>query len=409
MSLTQSPSVPQQDSEETFDRIVEEGEQRLGRTWTGLAATGVLGGLDVGVGVLALLLVEHYTHSVLLAGLAFGIGFIALTLARSELFTEGFLVPVAAVVAGRSTVTALLRLWGVTAVANLVGGWVVTGLVMAAYPDLRETARTSASFYVDLGLGWRAFTLALLGGMVITLMTHLQHSTDSDGVRLVPAVVMAFLLGAGKLNHAIVVSLLCFAALHAGASFGYADWLGVLAMATVGNMIGGLGLVTALRLLQVPHKVVAERVGPGRAPDASDLLAQLLLQAGQPGVPGRLAGERSARAASVAVRLSPAASASTRKRRVGSASASLALPHARVLLHQPSSEGGGQASDIEIQAREILRTRVLLERMLAEHTGRDEEQVRADIEGDKILAAEEAVAYGLVDEVIGSRKRSLGG
>ena len=61
------------------------------------------------------------------------------------------------------------------------------------------------------------------------------------------------------------------------------------------------------------------------------------------------------------------------------------------------------------QAREILRTRVLLERMLAEHTGRDEEQVRADIERDKILTAEEAVAYGLVDEVIGSRKRSLGG
>ena len=68
-----------------------------------------------------------------------------------------------------------------------------------------------------------------------------------------------------------------------------------------------------------------------------------------------------------------------------------------MLLHQPSSEGGGQASDIEIQAREILRTRVLLERMLAEHTGRDEEQVRADIERDKILTAEEAVAYGLVD------------
>ena len=53
------PDVPQQDSEETFDRLVDEGEQRLGRSWLGLAATGFLGGLDVGVGVLALLLVEH--------------------------------------------------------------------------------------------------------------------------------------------------------------------------------------------------------------------------------------------------------------------------------------------------------------------------------------------------------------
>ncbi|MGH3994542.1 MAG: hypothetical protein ACRDSN_19045, partial [Pseudonocardiaceae bacterium] len=54
-------------------------------------------------------------------------------------------------------------------------------------------------------------------------------------------------------------SLLCFAALQAGAPFGYADWLGMFAFAVLGNMIGGLGLVTVLRLLQVPHKVLAER------------------------------------------------------------------------------------------------------------------------------------------------------
>ena len=90
------PEVAQEDEERTFDRLVDEGEQRLGRSWPGLVATGLLGGLDIGVGVLALLLVEHETGSVLLGGLAFAIGFIALTLARSELFTEDFLVPVAA-------------------------------------------------------------------------------------------------------------------------------------------------------------------------------------------------------------------------------------------------------------------------------------------------------------------------
>jgi formate/nitrite transporter FocA (FNT family) len=73
------PDVPQQNSEETFDRLVEEGEQRLGRSGLGLAATGFLGGLDVGVGVLALLLVEHATDSVLPGGLAFSAGFIALS------------------------------------------------------------------------------------------------------------------------------------------------------------------------------------------------------------------------------------------------------------------------------------------------------------------------------------------
>jgi formate-nitrite transporter family protein len=73
-----TPAVPQQDTEQTFDRLVDEGRQRLGRSWSGLLATGFLGGLDVGVGVLTLLLIEQATHSVLLGGLGLSIGFIAL-------------------------------------------------------------------------------------------------------------------------------------------------------------------------------------------------------------------------------------------------------------------------------------------------------------------------------------------
>jgi ATP-dependent Clp protease protease subunit len=81
-----------------------------------------------------------------------------------------------------------------------------------------------------------------------------------------------------------------------------------------------------------------------------------------------------------------------------------ALQHSRILIHQPYSEGGGQGSDIEIQAREILRMRSQLEQMLSYHSGRTEAQVRTDIERDKILTAEEAKDYGLIDEVLGSRK-----
>ena len=231
----------------------------MGRSWIGLAATGFLGGLDVGIGVLALLLVEHATHSVLLGGLAFSAGFIALSLARSELFTENFLIPVVTVIAKRGTVAGLARLWTMTLLTNLLGGWVVTGLVMAGFPALRGSAIEAAQSYVDLGFGWSAFALALIGGMLITLMTHLQHATESDGVRLVPAILAGFVLGAGKINHAIVASLVCFAALQAGAPFGYLDWLELFALAGLGNMLGGLGLVTILRLLQVPHKVLAER------------------------------------------------------------------------------------------------------------------------------------------------------
>jgi ATP-dependent Clp protease protease subunit len=81
-----------------------------------------------------------------------------------------------------------------------------------------------------------------------------------------------------------------------------------------------------------------------------------------------------------------------------------ALEHSRILIHQPSSEGGGQASDIEIQAREIMRMRELLESMLSKHTIRTPEEIALDIERDKILTAAEAVEYGLIDQVLASRK-----
>jgi formate/nitrite transporter FocA (FNT family) len=242
---------------ETFQRTVAEGEHRLTRSWPGLLATGVVGGLDVGVGVLALLLVKEETGSVLLAGLAFGIGFMALTLAQSELFTENFLVPVVAVTAQRASVLQLLRLWFGTAVMNLAGGWVITGLIMAGLPKLRGTAVAIAREYATFPAG-RAFALAILGGLVITLMTWMERATESVPAKLAAAIAAAFLLVAGTLNHAIVVSLLSFAALHAGAPFGYAHWLSMAGLAAVGNIIGGVGLVTVLRLVQVGHRRIEE-------------------------------------------------------------------------------------------------------------------------------------------------------
>ncbi|SNY31424.1 ATP-dependent Clp protease proteolytic subunit [Paractinoplanes atraurantiacus] len=86
----------------------------------------------------------------------------------------------------------------------------------------------------------------------------------------------------------------------------------------------------------------------------------------------------------------------------------LALPHSRVLIHQPATEGGyGQGSDIEIQAREILRMRSQMEEMISRHTGRTTEQVRKDVDRDKIMTAAEAKEYGIVDTVLVSRKKTL--
>ena len=83
-----------------------------------------------------------------------------------------------------------------------------------------------------------------------------------------------------------------------------------------------------------------------------------------------------------------------------------ALEHARILIHQPYSEGGGQGSDIEIQAREIMRMRSLLEEMLVKHSVKSSEEITKDIERDKILTAAEAVEYGLIDQVMVSSKAS---
>jgi ATP-dependent Clp protease protease subunit len=84
----------------------------------------------------------------------------------------------------------------------------------------------------------------------------------------------------------------------------------------------------------------------------------------------------------------------------------LALPNARILLHQPATEGGyGQSSDLEIQAREILRMRAAMETIIAKHSGKDEGQVRHDVERDKFFTAQDAMDYGLIDEVLSSLKR----
>ncbi len=104
--------------------------------------------------------------------------------------------------------------------------------------------------------------------------------------------------------------------------------------------------------------------------------------------------------------LGQAASAAAVLLSAGTPGKRMALPNSRIIIHQPATEGGyGQGSDIEIQAKEILRMRTQLEQMLAKHTHHPQDKVRRDIERDKIMTAEEAREYGLVDTVLASRKK----
>ncbi|WP_347347696.1 ATP-dependent Clp protease proteolytic subunit [Nigerium sp.] len=103
--------------------------------------------------------------------------------------------------------------------------------------------------------------------------------------------------------------------------------------------------------------------------------------------------------------LGQAASAAAVLLAAGAKGKRLALPNSRILIHQPATEGGyGQSSDLEIQAREILRIRTLMENMLAKDTGQTPEKVSKDIERDKYLTAEEAREYGIIDDILMSLK-----
>ncbi|GAB3875458.1 ATP-dependent Clp protease proteolytic subunit [Kibdelosporangium lantanae] len=105
--------------------------------------------------------------------------------------------------------------------------------------------------------------------------------------------------------------------------------------------------------------------------------------------------------------LGQAASAAAVLLAAGTPGKRMALPNARVLIHQPSIEGiYGQVSDLEIQANEIQRLRRQMELTLAHHTRKTPEDIRADIERDKILTAEDAKSYGIIDEVLPYRKLS---
>ncbi len=259
----------EEEIEEHFERIVEEGAQRLARSWSSMLVTGTFGGMEIGVGVMAYLVVMHETHNHLLAGLAFGIGMIALLLAKSELFTEGFLVPIAAVAAKEASIRQLLRLWGTTLVMNLVGGWIFMWIVVQAFPQWKPDLEEAARHFVDAGFTLQSVCLAVLAGSTITLMSRMQQGTDSDVAKMAVAVADGFILVGLQLFHSVLDSLLIFGAIHAGVPIDYMDWLGWFGYTVLFNMLGGLLLVTALRLVRNKELIRERREHAPEDPEAA--------------------------------------------------------------------------------------------------------------------------------------------
>lgn len=252
----------------SFNRIVHEGAERLHRTLAIMVATGFAGGLEIGLGVMAYLAVDAVTGNQLLAGLAFSIGLIALMLAKSELFTENFLVPITAVVAREARLRRLLKLWGGTLVANLLSGWIIMWLVIKGFPEWTPNIVNAAHTFVDGPYDLHSMCLAVLGGSVITLMTRMQHGTESDVAKIVAAVAAGFLLAGLPLYHSILDSLFIFGAIHAGGDINYLQWLVWFAWTVLFNVLGGLVLVTSVRLFRTKDLIRERRRTSPCNPDA---------------------------------------------------------------------------------------------------------------------------------------------
>ena len=244
-----------------WSESLDEGERRLSRRAIGLAATGFAGGAEIMLGIVAMVVTTGALTPVLgpdgahLAGsLTFGIGFVLITIGRAELFTENFLIPVGTVQAGRATVRALLRMWWVTLVVNLVG-LLLLGCVFAVKGVLEPSALKAAGQLADT-YGQRSVLAALLSavaaGAVMTLFTWVTAAAEENSARVLLALIAGFLLGAPSLNHAVVSFGEIGLGLIAGtATVDVGDLVRNLGVAIVGNLIGGIGLVFTTRLAQV--------------------------------------------------------------------------------------------------------------------------------------------------------------
>lgn len=143
-----------------------------------------------------------------------------------------------------------MKLWGETLRANLLGGFVIMALVVMAFPDWHDTLSETALHYVDAPLDAEFVALSLLGGAVITLMTRMQEGTESKPAKLAAAVAGGFILAGLQLFHSILDSLFAFGAMLGGAEVTVMDWLLWLLPVLALNLLGGLLLVTVLRIVR---------------------------------------------------------------------------------------------------------------------------------------------------------------
>jgi formate/nitrite transporter FocA (FNT family) len=246
------------------ERGADVGAERLARSPLDILVTGVIGGIEVffgglvgaaALGAMLDLPAVHLYTALLVAGLLFPAGFAFVVLGRSELFTENFLIPVAAVVQGRAPLRRLGSMWGLAWLGNMTGCAAMAALVNVPH-GVGDPVLSGYAHYAAYKLGVPAlgtFVSGVLAGAVMTVLTWLMLSVRNSVAKLLLIWAAGYTIFVANLAHVVLGAALVFAGFP-HTTHGWADVAGWVGLATAGNLAGGLGFVTLFRLVQVWEK-----------------------------------------------------------------------------------------------------------------------------------------------------------
>lgn len=272
-SEPKQPSPLGQEAPEIVDDASKIGAKRLERPLIGDAITAFAGGMSVSFGAIAMIMaaaavgggIDSPSTALLVGALVFPVGFIILLVGKTELFTENFLLPVAAVIKGRGNLRQLGSLWAITLSCNLLGSVVFAFLIsrdQVLAPGPADEMIALAIHSIEYSLP-TAFIKAVFAGWLMTTLTWLLVAAVGFGPRMAMIWVIGTLIVLGQFNHVIISAAEIFIAMFLGADITVGDWVTRNFLpALTGNIIGGLVFETLLQYVQSRfHEPVGETSG----------------------------------------------------------------------------------------------------------------------------------------------------
>lgn len=248
--------------QEIYKRAQKEGTRRLDMSTLEKVTTAFIAGVTIVFGIVALGVVAAHLKpqfgeeaSKVAGALAFGIGLVFLVVGRSELFTENFFDPIAAAIdtKGGKVWGRLLWLWFATFVLNMVGGAVLVAVMTVEGALPGESAHSLVKMAEEIaGKPWTAtLARAVLAGALITLLSYMLNACNTVAARILISFLAGFLLALGPFDHVIVQALHLLFGMWLSGSVGLSDLLANMGLSTLGNLAGGLLLMTLTHTAQV--------------------------------------------------------------------------------------------------------------------------------------------------------------